>query len=109
MIAVEAIQELQIKIGARPGQIVLSADLTLLPKPEEALERFREMGYQPKLHFCAFATGLHVLAVLKSEQFDPACSIDDEYLVDEWFALTESFGQDAVRLWRGHPEAQEKP
>jgi hypothetical protein len=104
MIDIETMQASQLPIGAKPGQILLFADLTLIPQPTEVLNQLKAMGYKPTLHFCVFTTGLHVLAVLKNEQFDPAYSIDDEYLIDEWLILGENFGRDAVRLWRGHPE-----
>jgi hypothetical protein len=105
MINLESIQTSKLPIGAKAGQIVLLVDLTLTPNPIETLDLLKSKGYEPQLKFCVFATGLHIVAVLKDEQLDPALPIDDEYLMGEWTALIEQINQDAVRLWRGHPKS----
>lgn len=103
MNAVEQIEALKLAVGAKPGQILLLVDLTSTPNPTEVLAGLKEMSYEPQIRYCLFATGLHVMAVLKNEQLDPTLDIDDEYLMDEWISLGERFGQESVRLWRGHP------
>lgn len=104
MIDLTALQSATLPIGAKPGQVVLFVDLTETPKSIEAIETLKTMGYAPQLRFCAFATGLHIVAVLKDEQHDPAAAIDETYLEDEWLALIDRLGQNSVRLWRGHPK-----
>ncbi|MBD1995214.1 hypothetical protein H6G00_01040 [Leptolyngbya sp. FACHB-541] len=106
MINLESIQTSKLPIGAKAGQIVLLVDLTQTPNPIETLDLLKSTGYEPQLRFCVFATGLHIVAVLKNEQFDPSQPIDDEYLMDEWIELVEKINPDAVRLWRGHPKPQ---
>jgi hypothetical protein len=103
MINLESIQTSKLPIGAKAGQIVLLVDLTQTPNPIETLNLVKTMGYEPQLKFCVFATGLHTVAVLKDEQFDPTLPIDDEYLMGEWVGLIEQINRNAVRLWRGHP------
>jgi hypothetical protein len=70
-----------------------------------ALPQLTPPSAQAQLKFCVFSTGLHVVAVLKEEQFGPNQAIDDEYLMDEWVALGQSLNPDAVKLWRGHPKS----
>lgn len=106
MINLENLQTSTLPVGAKPGQIMLLVDLTLTPNPMAALDLLKSMGYEPQLKFCTFTTGLHIIAVLKDEQFDPTQPIDDEYLTDEWIELVERINKDAVRLWRGHPKQQ---
>jgi hypothetical protein len=105
MIDPQSVHDSILPIGAKAGQILLLVDLTQTPKPIEALALIQSMGYKPQLRFCIFSTGLHVVAVLKEEQFDPHQAIADEYLMDEWLALGQSLNPDAVKLWRGHPKS----
>jgi hypothetical protein len=104
MIDTQTVHDSILPVGAKAGQILLLVDLTQTPQPMEALALIQSMGYQPQLKFCIFSTGLHVVAVLKEEQFDPRQAIDDEYLMEEWSALEQSFNSDAVKLWRGQPQ-----
>jgi hypothetical protein len=105
MIDSQTIHDSLLPIGAKAGQILLLVDLTQTPQPIEALTLIQSMGYAPQLKFCIFSTGLHVVAVLKEEQFDPHQAIDDDYLMAEWSALGQRFNSDAVKLWRGHPKS----
>jgi hypothetical protein len=105
MIDTQTVHDSVLPVGAKAGQILLLVDLTQTPKPLEALTLMQSMGYEPQLSFCIFSTGLHIIAVLKNEQFDPHQAIDDEYLMDEWLALGQSLNPDAVKLWRGHPKS----
>jgi hypothetical protein len=105
MINTQSVHDSILPIGAKPGQILLLVDLTQTPKPIEALALIQSMGYEPQLKFCIFSTGLHVVAVLKEEQFDPHQAIADDYWMDEWLALGQSLNPDAVKLWRGHPKS----
>jgi hypothetical protein len=63
------------------------------------------LGYTPQLRYLETQTGLHVVAVLKDEQINPAQPSDEEALFDEWEALalriTPENPNQAVRLWRG--------
>jgi hypothetical protein len=104
MIDTQTVHDSILPTGAKAGQILLLVDLTQTPQPMEALALIQSLGYEPQLKFCIFSTGLHVVAVLKEEQFDPKQTIDDEYLMDEWLALGQRLNPDAIKLWRGHPK-----
>ena len=105
MNAVEQINALKLPVGAKPGQVILLVDLSDLPQPSQTLQLLSELGYTPQLRYLEIQTGLHVVAVLKDEQHDPAQPIDDEALFDEWEALalriTPENPNQAVRLWQG--------
>jgi hypothetical protein len=105
MIDTQTVHDSLLPIGAKAGQILLLVDLTQTPQPIEALTLIQSMGYAPQLKFCIFSTGLHVIAVLKEEQFDPRQAIDDDYLMAEWSALRQNLNPDVVKLWRGHPQS----
>lgn len=88
-----------IKPGAKTGQIILSVDLTLAGNAEEVLANLKDLGYSPEIRYVNYAEGVHVLAVLKDEQYDTV--VDENYLTDEWMQLCDRFNPNAVRLWRG--------
>lgn len=87
-----------IKPGAKPGQVILAVDLTVAGVTDAALDRLEALGYTSEIRHVAFASGVHVLAVLKDEQHQ---SVDDSYLMEEWQKLLAVFNPSAVHLWRG--------
>jgi hypothetical protein len=105
MNATEQIETLRLKVGAKPGQVVLFVDLSTVEQPSEVLRLLTSLGYEPQLRYLELKTGLHVVAILKDEQHDPSQQLDEEYLLDEWEDLTAQINPDAVRLWRGYPLA----
>ncbi|UIE36022.1 hypothetical protein [Leptodesmis sichuanensis] len=107
MNATEQIKALKMRPGARPGQIILGIDLSEVEHPSQVLSLVEHLGYDPQLRYLELNIGLHILAVLKDEQHDPMVMIDDDYLMDEWEALTGQITPStAVRLWRGLPKEQ---
>jgi hypothetical protein len=103
MNATEQIKALEMRVGAKPGQVVLFVDLSAVERPSEILRLLTSLGYEPQLRYLELKAGLHVVAVLKDEHHDPTQMLDKEYLLDEWETLTEQINPDAVRLWRGLP------
>ena len=57
-----------VKPGVRSGQILLAVDLTIAGQPEAVLEQIAQLGYSPTIRHVTYASGIHVLAVLKEEQ-----------------------------------------
>jgi hypothetical protein len=103
MNATEQIKALEMRVGAKPGQAILFVDLSAVERPSEILHLLTSLGYEPQLRYLELKAGLHVVAILKDDQHDPTKLLDEEYLLDEWEALTELINPDAVRLWRGLP------
>ncbi|NET61634.1 MAG: acyl carrier protein [Symploca sp. SIO2E6] len=87
-----------IKPGVKPGQVVLAVDLTTAGSTDEALAAIEQLGYSPEIRHIAYPSGVHVLAILKDEQYE---SVADDYLLDEWQQLLSVINPDAVHLWRG--------
>ncbi|XHX79285.1 MAG: hypothetical protein RBJ76_04960 [Stenomitos frigidus ULC029] len=91
-----------VKPGAKPGQILLAVDLSVLPQPEAVIARLEALGYAPAIRHVAYTTGVHVFAVLKDET--PTVRTDS-YLLEEWTQLVAEFEPQAVHLWRGQAAA----
>jgi len=90
------------KPGAKPGQMLLAVDLSVLTQPEAAIARLDALGYAPDIRHVAYTTGVHVFAVLKDET---SSFHTDDYLLDEWTQLCTEFEPQAVHLWRGQAAA----
>lgn len=88
-----------IKPGAKTGQILLVVDLSIAGIPEEVLATLEQLGYEPKIRHITYPSGVHVLAILKDEQYES--TVDDDYLLEEWQQLRSQINPDAVHLWRG--------
>jgi hypothetical protein len=101
MNATEQVEVLKLPVGAKPGQVVLFVDLSVIEQPSDVLKRLTTLGYKPELRYLELKTGLHVVAVLKDEQHESTQLLDEEYLLDEWEGLAQQIQSDAVRLWRG--------
>lgn len=86
-----------VKPGAKRGQILLSVDLTNAGDTDIVLNQLSDMGYSPSIRHVSYASGVHVHALLKDEQY----SGDETHLMDEWQSLAEKLGGDVVHLWKG--------
>jgi hypothetical protein len=88
-----------VKPGAKPGQVILSVDLTTSGNYDHTIATLKAMGYAPAIRHVTYKSGVHVLAIVRDETHKE--EIADEYLIDEWLKLQTVFSSDAVRLWRG--------
>jgi hypothetical protein len=88
-----------VKPGAKAGQIILAVDLSIAGKSDEVLAKIQSLGYQPEIRHVAYPSGIHVLAILKDEEFPT--TVEDDYLIEEWQQVREAISPDAVHLWRG--------
>jgi hypothetical protein len=87
-----------VKPGAKFGQVRLVVDLSVSGNVDETLNVLKEMGYEPTFELVSLRSGVHVLAVLKDEQFDRC--VEPSYLMDEWKSLRTRIEPKAVHLWR---------
>ncbi|MEG5042178.1 MULTISPECIES: hypothetical protein [unclassified Microcoleus] len=71
-----------VKPGAKLGQIILAAALTVLAAVDRVLAKIQDLGYDPEIRHVNYPSGVHVLAILKDEQHKQA--VDDDYLVEDW-------------------------
>jgi hypothetical protein len=88
-----------VKPGAKLGQIILAVDLTVAGSGNHVLPTIERLGYEPEIRHVNYASGIHVLAILKDEQHEQA--VDDDYLLEEWLQVRSQINADAVHLWRG--------
>ncbi|MEG4056241.1 MULTISPECIES: hypothetical protein [unclassified Microcoleus] len=88
-----------VKLGAKLGQIILAAALTVLAAVDRILAKIPELGYDPEIRHVNYPSGVHVLAILKDEQRKQA--VDDDYLREDWLQVRSEINADAVHLWRG--------
>lgn len=88
-----------VKPGAKLGQIILAVDLTVAGSADDVLPTIERLGYDPEIRHVNYPSGVHVLAILKDEQFEQA--VDDDYLLEEWLQVRSQINADAVHLWRG--------
>lgn len=88
-----------VKPGVKTGQILLAVDLTVAGAAEDVLAIIERLGYDPEIRHISYASGVHVLAVLKDEQHQQ--TVDDDYLLEEWLQVRSQIQADAVHLWRG--------
>jgi hypothetical protein len=88
-----------VKPGAKLGQIILAVDLTVAGSADDVLPTIEQLGYDPEIRHVKYASGIHVLAILKDEQYEQA--VDDDYLLEEWLRVRSQINADAVHLWRG--------
>lgn len=87
-----------VKPGAKFGQVRLVVDLSVAGNVDETLNILKEMGYEPTFELVSLRSGVHVLAVLKDEQFDRC--VEPSYLIEEWKNLRSQIEPKAVHLWR---------
>ncbi|MBD2579184.1 hypothetical protein [Oscillatoria sp. FACHB-1406] len=88
-----------VKPGVKSGQIILAVDLTLAGDADDVLAAIERLGYEPEIRHMSYASGIHVLAILKDEQHQEV--VDDDYLLEEWWQVRSQIPADAVHLWRG--------
>ncbi|XZN93773.1 MAG: hypothetical protein ACM65M_13535 [Microcoleus sp.] len=88
-----------VKPGAQLGQIILAVDLTVAGAIDRILATIQDLGYDPEIRHIKYPSGVHVLAILKDEQYSQA--VDDDYLLEEWLQVRSQINPDAVHLWRG--------
>lgn len=106
----KTIDSCQMQTIPKPGQIIVSIELTALQYRSiaEALAIVDKLGYEPQLRYLESKNGLSLFALLLEEQHDPNQAIDDTYRADETIALFEAFPGDdmAIRSSRGCPQRQ---
>ncbi|MEG4582795.1 hypothetical protein QUA71_24750 [Microcoleus sp. MON1_C5] len=88
-----------VKPGAKLGQIILAAALTVLAAVDRVLAKIQDFGYDPEIRHVNYPSGVYVLASLKDEQHKQA--VDDDYLLEDWLQVRSEINADAVHLWRG--------
>lgn len=81
---------------------MLLVDLSEAKNASKLLAALDTEGYQPEIRYVEFATGIHVIAVLKEVEILSERQYDE--LSAEWeamiYRLTPEDPNQAIRLWR---------
>jgi hypothetical protein len=98
MQTIEPKQQYRLEQIPKSGQLLMYVELTAIKGKSisESLALLEAMGYEPQLRYLDLNDGLHLYALLRDEQLDPAQLIDDNYRLDERIALFEAFPGDEM-------------